>query len=69
MNEGKFIKKAAYANDIENLRQLSRECGIPYERLYRRMQDFSQTRLYELRAIVEAAGLTDEQVVRLVRGE
>lgn len=64
----RLIKTAAYINGIDTLKELSGETGIPYQRMYKRMQDTDMFRVWELRAIAEAANLSDEDIVKLVRG-
>lgn len=65
----RIIKTAAYINGIDTLKELSEETGIPYQRMYKRLQNPKMFRVWELRAIAEAANLSDEDIVKLVRGD
>lgn len=51
-----------------NLAAVARETGIAPATLYRYRHDVDKIRLGDLRRLVKALGLTDEQLVKVVRG-
>lgn len=70
MNTVQLLKKAYKGN----ISQMSRDTGIPYQRLYKlRLQDGCDGRitLDELRSLLRHAEypLTDEEILRIAKGD
>lgn len=53
--------------DSVNMAAVSRATKIPMATLYRRREAPEDIRLGELRKLVRAQGLTDEEIVRIIR--
>lgn len=54
--------------DINSFRQLSKETGIDYQRLNRRLDDPHSFTVFELLALEETLHLKDEDLLKLIRG-
>ena len=54
--------------DINSFRQLSKETGIDYQRLNRRLVNPHSFTVFELLALEETLHLTDEDLLKLIKG-
>ncbi len=63
-----LIKPQKSLFGLSNIAAISRETGIAQATLYRYRENADRIRLGDLRRLVKALGLTDEQLVKVVRG-
>lgn len=54
--------------DINNFTELSKETGIDYQRLRKRIEDPHSFTVYELLALNDTLHFTDEDLLKLIRG-
>ena len=56
-------------NDIASIQELSKKTKIEYTRLRKRFRDAGSLRLYEIRSLDDVLHFSDEDIVKLSRGE
>lgn len=68
--EGAVIMGAAIQRQrIGSVPELAERAGIPYQTLYKRLSvDFGSATVDCLRALIKASGMTDEELLKVVRG-
>ena len=64
----KMIKKKAIDAGIENYKDLAKSIGMKYDTFLVRMKDPSSFRAFEINSLAEVLGLSDEDIVTIVRG-
>ena len=64
----KLIKKKMIDAGYENFKDLARTIGMKYDTFLVRMKDPSSFRLFEIVSLAETLGLSDEEIVTIVRG-
>lgn len=67
-NTKKLLKRYMIDADIDNFTQLSKETGIDYQRLNRRIADPHSFTVFELLALNDALHFTDEDLLQLIKG-
>jgi hypothetical protein len=67
-NIKKLLRRYMIEADIDNFTQLAKETGIDYQRLNRRMADPHSFTVFELLALEETLHLTDEDLLKLIKG-
>lgn len=68
MNEFiKLIKKKMIDAGIENFKDLAKSIGMKYDTLLVRLKDPSSFRVFELISLAEVLGLSDEDIVTIVK--
>ena len=67
-NIKKLLRRYMIEADIDSFTQLAKETGIDYQRLNKRMADPHSFTVFELLALEETLHLTDEDLLRLIRG-
>jgi hypothetical protein len=68
MNEFiKLIKKKMIDAGLENFKELAKAIGMKYDTMLVRLKDPSSFRAYEIRRLAEELGLTDEEILFVVR--
>lgn len=65
--EAAIIKIAMMRRRIGTITELAERTGMEAGTLRKHMREPSRMQLFRLREIVEAAGLTDEEIAKLVR--
>lgn len=65
--EARIIGNAMSRRRIDNWTELAERTGMEAGTLRKHMREPSRMQLFRLREIVEAAGLTDEEIAKLVR--
>jgi DNA-binding phage protein len=68
--EGAVIMGAAIQRQrIGSVPELAERAGIPYQTLYKRLSvDFGSATVDCLRALIKASGMTDDELLKVVRG-
>lgn len=56
-------------NNIASIQELSKKTKIEYTRLRKRIHDPQQLRLFELQSLNDALSFTDEDMLKLSRGD
>jgi len=56
-------------NNIASIQELSRKTKIEYTRLRKRIHDPQQLRLFELQSLNDALSFTDEDMLKLSKGD
>ena len=64
----KLIKKKMIDAGYENFKDLARTIGMKYDTFLVRMKDPSSFRVFEIVSLAETLGLSDEEIVTIVRG-
>ena len=67
-NIKKLLRRYMIEADIDNFTQLAKETGIDYQRLNKRIADPHSFTVFELLALEETLKLTDEDLLKLIRG-
>lgn len=65
--EARIIGNAMSRRRIDNWTELAERTGMEAGTLRKHMREPSRMQLFRLREIVEAAGMTDEEIAKLVR--
>lgn len=67
--QGELIMRCAtYHQGIRTIPEMAKLTGIPYQKLYRRItKDFGMTTADELKALIRAGALTDDEIVEVMR--
>ena len=68
-NIKKILRLYMIEADIDNFTQLAKETGIDYQRLNRRIADPHSFTVFELLALNDALHFTDEDLLKLIKGE
>lgn len=69
LNIKKMLRLYMIEADIDNFTQLAKETGIDYQRLNRRIADPHSFTVFELLALNDALHFTDEDLLKLIKGE
>lgn len=64
----KTIKKKMIDAGIDNFKDLAKMIGMKYDTFLVRMKNPETFRAYEIRALVEALNLSNEDIIDIVRG-
>ena len=64
----KLLKLYMIVHDIDSFRELAKETGIDYQRLRRRLDDPHSFTVFELLSLNDTLHLTDEDLLKLIRG-
>lgn len=67
-NIKKLLRRYMIEADIDNFTQLAKETGIDYQRLNKRIADPHSFTVFELLALEETLHLTDEDLLKLIKG-
>ena len=67
-NIKKLLRRYMIEADIDSFTQLAKETGIDYQRLNKRMADPHSFTVFELLALEETLHLTDEDLLKLIKG-
>lgn len=67
-NIKKLLRRYMIEADIDSFTQLAKETGIDYQRLNKRMADPHSFTVFELLALEETLNLTDEDLLKLIKG-
>ena len=65
--ESRIIKTAMLRKKIDSFQELAALMGVNYPALGYNLRNPGGISLTKLRAIIKAAGLTDEEIIKLVR--
>lgn len=63
-----LIKEYMTKRRISSIRELAKITGIEYRTLINHISDAQTFRLYEIEALDEALGFSDEDLLKIVRG-
>lgn len=70
MNESiKLIKKKMIDAGIDNFKELAKSIGMKYDTFLVRMKSPSSFRIFEIQALAENLGLTNEELLLIIKGE
>lgn len=64
-----LIKRYMVEAHIESLVELSKRTGIAKRTLYDRIHDPNTLKIYELKALDEVLHFTEEDIIKLTRGQ
>ena len=67
-NIKKLLRRYMIEADINSFTQLAKETGIDYQRLNKRIADPHSFTVFELLALEETLHLTDEDLLKLIKG-
>ena len=67
-NVKKILKLYMIEGDIDNFTQLSKETGIDYQRLNRRIADPHSLTIAEILALDDTLHFSDEDLLKLIKG-
>ena len=65
----KLLRRYMVEADIDSFLELARITGIDYQRLNRRIADPHSFTVFELLALNDALHFTDEDLLKLIKGE
>lgn len=64
-----LIEEYRTRNRIDSLKEIAEHTGIDYQRLLKRIENPKSFKLFEIEALDELLHFTDEDLLKILRGE